>query len=143
MNTSHILYYLGGEKALLRGKNGNDLLALIKTGLPAGTINKVVERTGVARAVLLKTLTISEGALARRSRTGKLTTLESDRLIRLARVYAHATEVFGGRDNAAEWMKRPLRALNFAAPLELLETEEGARRVETVLSHLEHGVFSL
>jgi putative toxin-antitoxin system antitoxin component (TIGR02293 family) len=142
MNTSRILYYLGGEQALVRGKKGNDLLALIKAGLPAGTINKVVERTGVARAVLLKTLSISESTLARRARTRKLTALESDRLLRLARVYAYAAEVFGGHENAAEWMKRPLRALNFVTPFELLDTEEGARRVETVLSHLEHGVFS-
>ncbi len=38
MNTSCVLYYLGGEKTLAGGQHGNDLLALIKAGLPAGTI---------------------------------------------------------------------------------------------------------
>jgi putative toxin-antitoxin system antitoxin component (TIGR02293 family) len=137
MNTVQILTFLGGKT-----KDGN-LLATIKAGLPPRAIAILAERAGVARAVLLQKLDISESTLARRTRARKkLTAQESDRLVRIARVYAYATEVFGSEEKARLWMQHPIRALNFTAPFEYLDTEEGARQVETVLSHLEHGVFS-
>ena len=137
MDAVQILILLGGKS-----KQGN-LLAAIKAGLPPRAIAALAERAGVARTVLLQKLDISESTLARRARSRqKLTPQESDRLVRMARVYAYATEVFGSEDKARLWMQHPIRALNFTAPFDYLDTEEGARQIEAVLSHLEHGVFS-
>ena len=137
MNSGQILTFLGGKT-----KDGN-LLTIIKAGLSPRAIAILSERAGVARTVLLQKLDISESTLARRTRARKkLTAQESDRLVRMARVYAYASEVFESEEKARQWMQHPIRALNFTAPFEYLDTEEGARQVEAVLSHLEHGVFS-
>lgn len=137
MSNVQILTFLGGK-----AKEGN-LLATIKAGLPPRAIAVLAKHAGVTQAVLLQKLDISESTLARRTRARKkLTAQESDRLVRMARVYAYATDVFGSEEKARLWMQHPIRALNFAAPFDFLDTEEGARQVEAVLSHIEHGVFS-
>ena len=137
MDTTQILNFLGGTA------KGANLLATIKAGLPPRAIAAFAERAGVARTVILQKLDISESTIARRARARqKLTIQESDRLVRMARVYAYATEVFSSEEKARHWMQHPIRALNFNAPFDYLDTEEGARQVEATLSHLEHGVFS-
>ncbi len=85
---------------------------------------------------------MSPRTMARRKGERRLSAMESDRLYRLARVAAHAEEVFGGPEKAGTWLLRPNRALGKAVPFELLDTDEGTRQVEAVLGRIEHGVFS-
>ncbi len=51
-------------------------------------------------------------------------------------------EVFGSREKAEIWLREPNRALDMQPPLDLLDTDEGAKQVEAVLIRIEHGVFS-
>jgi len=51
-------------------------------------------------------------------------------------------EVFGSREKAEIWLREPNCALNMQPPLDLLDTDEGAKQVEDVLTRIEHGVFS-
>jgi putative toxin-antitoxin system antitoxin component (TIGR02293 family) len=68
---------------------------------------------------------------------------ESDRLLRVSRVFARAIELFEGDDRAARhWLSTPQRALGGAVPLTLAKTKVGAREVERLVGRLEHGVFS-
>jgi putative toxin-antitoxin system antitoxin component (TIGR02293 family) len=68
---------------------------------------------------------------------------ESDRVVRLARVGAHAMNVFSREpEYALEWLRKEQTDLDDRSPLELLGTESGARAVEEVLSALEHGIFA-
>jgi putative toxin-antitoxin system antitoxin component (TIGR02293 family) len=48
-----------------------------------------------------------------------------------------ATRVFGDRAKAAHWLNRPSVQLGGRAPLELLATEDGARRVEELLAQVD------
>lgn len=59
---------------------------------------------------------------------------------RMRRVIGKAEEVFGDRDKADRWLRRPTTALDGAAPLDLLETKSDARRVKTVLGRIAHGI---
>jgi len=52
-----------------------------------------------------------------------------------------AVEVLGSRDEGMRWLGTPVRGLDFATPISLLATEEGARRVSDVLGQMEHGVW--
>ena len=78
--------------------------------------------------------------LANRRRSGRLTPGQSDRLLRVARVVARAETTFGDGAKAASWLRRPTRALGGEAPLDLLDTDEGAREVETLLGRIDHGL---
>ena len=61
---------------------------------------------------------------------------------RLVPVVAHAIAVFGDERKAAHWFDTPLPLLDGRTPSELLETEEGAARVEQILTRIEHNVAS-
>ena len=73
---------------------------------------------------------------------GRLARYESDRLYRLARVVALAKRHIGDEEAAARWLRRPNRALGGNVPLELLDTELGARAVENVLGRIAFGGVS-
>jgi len=59
---------------------------------------------------------------------------------RLDLLIGRAIEVIGDRNEAMRWMGTPVRALDYATPISLLATSEGARRVENVLGQMEHGI---
>lgn len=91
--------------------------------------------------LLIELLDISEPT-ARRRRGLLLKRSESDRAVRLARVFAQAEDVFEDRDKARAWLCRPNRALGGKTPLSLLDTDLGVRQVDTIMGRIEHGVFS-
>jgi uncharacterized protein (DUF2384 family) len=47
---------------------------------------------------------------------------------------------FGGREKAGVWLRRPTTALGGECPLLLLDTDEGARAVETLLGPIAHRI---
>ena len=66
---------------------------------------------------------------------------ESDRLLRVSRVFGRALELFeGDRDAAATWLTSPQRALGGLVPFELAKTDVGAQEVERLVGRLEHGI---
>ncbi len=71
----------------------------------------------------------------------RLSVAEADRVLRLKRVVSFAERVFGESARAHRWLRKPSRALDGAAPIELLETEEGARIVENEIGCIQHGMY--
>jgi putative toxin-antitoxin system antitoxin component (TIGR02293 family) len=72
----------------------------------------------------------------------RLDLVSGDRLVRSARLFAIATEVLEEVQAAAHWLKAPQRALGGAIPLDLAQTDVGARAVEALLGRMEHGVYT-
>jgi putative toxin-antitoxin system antitoxin component (TIGR02293 family) len=81
---------------------------------------------------------IAVRTLARRKAEGRFHTDESERLWRLDRVLRQSRTLFGkgGRD----WLLRPCQALGGAVPLDLCDTEAGARQIELVLQRIAEGI---
>jgi len=52
---------------------------------------------------------------------------------RIARLTALAIEAFGRQDQAWRWLRRPLREFGELSPLDMMESEAGARQVEDLL----------
>jgi putative toxin-antitoxin system antitoxin component (TIGR02293 family) len=71
--------------------------------------------------------------------SARLSPAASDRLARIDRTYALAVEVFGDGGKAAEWLKRPSRALGKERPLTLLDSDAGTQQVERELRQIQHG----
>lgn len=115
------------------------LEAAVRAGLPVALVDGVVAE-GLVSAAELDRLAISRKTLAHRRGLGHLSPEQSDRLMRLLRVIAQARETFGGLDKAARWLRRPTRALDGAAPLDLLDTDLGAERVARALGRIDHGI---
>jgi len=86
-------------------------------------------------------ISIPKRTLARR-KTERLTATESDRVYRLAKLAALATELFeGDRNEAINWLKSPNAGLDRETPLEYAETIPGYEEVVQLIGRLEHGVF--
>jgi putative toxin-antitoxin system antitoxin component (TIGR02293 family) len=75
----------------------------------------------------------------RQEKNQPLTIDESDRAVRLVRIQTVAEEAFGDAGKAAAWLRRPLAAFSGEAPLEIAQTESGARVVETMLGKIAWG----
>ena len=61
---------------------------------------------------------------------------------RIREVRKHTHQVFGLPSLADGWLHRPNPALGGRSPVALLSTSEGVEAVETVLTRIEHGVYS-
>src|SRR5439155_25956566 len=106
-------------------------------------ITALAEKLHLGSGVLSRKLGIPQRTLTRRlSQASSLTPAESDRTVRMARVYANAVEMIGDQDTAIEWLRTPNRALGGERPLDRLDTDVGAREVEDILGRIAYGVYS-
>jgi putative toxin-antitoxin system antitoxin component (TIGR02293 family) len=133
---------LGGEPVLGRSlRTETDLQAAIREGFPQTVVGEVMHSGDLTLKELAASLDLSPRSLQRRRREGRLARYESDRVYRLARIIALAKHYLGG-ETAPRWLKRPNRALGGRTPLELIDTEPGARAVENVLGRIAYGGVS-
>jgi putative toxin-antitoxin system antitoxin component (TIGR02293 family) len=101
------------------------------------------QNMGVSTREIAEMVSIKPRTLDRRRQKGRLQPEESDRLLRLGRVFGKILELFEGDSEAArEWLYAPQRALGGAHPSEMVKTEVGAREVEALAGRMEHGVFT-
>lgn len=118
---------------------GMDLVRLVRRGLPVGAVQFVLDSGRLSLAELDR-IVLPRKTLTNRRKLGTLTPEQSDRLVRVARVLAAAEETFGSREKAGSWLRRPTMALAGECPLQVLDTDEGARAVETLLGRIAHGI---
>jgi len=138
-----VIVELGGEKVLGRVlRTDKDLRSAIREGFPQKVVGSVMNSAGLTLKELAATLDLSPRSLQRRRHQGRLARYESDRLYRLARIVALAKRYIGDEATAARWLKRPNRALGGDIPLEVIDTELGARAVENVLGRIAFGGVS-
>ena len=52
-----------------------------------------------------------------------------------------ALRIAGSTQKLAEWIQTPVPALNGETPYALMQSEEGRKQVNAVLSRIEHGVY--
>ncbi|MEZ4310442.1 MAG: antitoxin Xre/MbcA/ParS toxin-binding domain-containing protein [Polyangiaceae bacterium] len=126
----------------LRATGAAELREAVRKGLPFSAFEAVSKHLEISPQHITAVLGIPPRTVARRKAARHLTPQESDRLYRLARAISQAIEVLGTLDKARVWLKTPNRALGGEVPLELLDTEIGARQVEEVLLRIHYGIFS-
>lgn len=134
------------EYLSLLGLRSFDTAALMKRleeGVSFAAFERLKHRLKVSSKELADAALITQRTLARRKKAGRMQPDESDRLVRLARVFSRAIELFeGDSDSAQEWMMRRNRALGGVSPFKMVRNEVGSREVEMLIGRIEHGVFS-
>jgi putative toxin-antitoxin system antitoxin component (TIGR02293 family) len=134
---------LGGEQTLGRPLSSDrDMRQAIRDGFPPAVVKELMRTSGLTLKELASALDLSPRSLQRRRRSGKLARYESDRLYRLARIVAIANECLGDHERAMRWLKHPNRALGGFAPVAAIDTELGARQVESILGRIAYGGIS-
>ena len=119
----------------------DELLEHIENRLSVNVI-AALRKHGVSDAEIY-CLVIPRRTLAhRKAKHEPLTREESDRAVRLARMTALAERVLGDKDKAQCWLHQPKRRFAGRTPLNMMNTETGARLVEEMLYQIDYGLFS-
>lgn len=115
----------------------------IKEGLPVDTVELLKKAAAMTDTEIAGLLGIGEATLRRaRAAGGLLDAWTSDRLFRLSKVVALATDVLGSQSNAISWLRRAQPALGGQVPLDLLLTQAGTDEVEAVLRRIDYGIYT-
>ena len=126
----------------IKSKNIDDLIRKVQRGFPVSSFEKLRRKLDVSDNLLSQVINIPKRTLTRRKQQGRLNVVESEKVLRIARLYDKALEVFEDEEAAEKWLKEPARGLGGVIPLEYAKTELGAQEIEKLLSRIEHGVFS-
>ena len=113
----------------------------IVRGVPARRVQVLINKGVLSQKAVYRA--IPERTFKRRlANRDVLKAPEADAIARLLRVTEAARRAFGEEDFARKWLNLPVPSLNGAIPIELAETDAGAREVEAVLVRFAHGVYS-
>lgn len=109
----------------------------IRHGYSKRSVAKLATQLKVTQAQLLHAVGLSPRTI--RGRKDRLTSLETDRLVRVEQVFQKAQEVLGA--DAANWMTDPAYGLGGTKPLDMLDTEVGTREVFNLLGSIQWGQY--
>ena len=102
-------------------------------------------RRAVAKLNLPSGLIGPDATIRRRLRENeRLTKAESERLLRVVRVYAEATRLFGTETTSADWMNTPapfVQDREPVKPFELAVSDSGARLLESLILRTTYGML--
>ena len=118
-----------------------DVIQRIQDGLPIAVLDRICRFVAPSDAGF-KFRIVSRATLDRRrkARGARLSSDESDRLARIAKVWAFAREVWGSDEDARAFLFRPHMMLEGRTPMEVaVRTDMGARLVEDILGRLKYG----
>jgi putative toxin-antitoxin system antitoxin component (TIGR02293 family) len=121
-----------------RIESGLDLAEALEKGFPVGALDRIC-RLIAPDDPTFRNQVIARATLARRKRQKRLTTEESERVERLARLWAFAREVWGEDAAARRFLNEPHPLLRGRSPLDVARTDVGAQMVEDILGRLKYG----
>ena len=119
-----------------------EVVQVVQAGLEFAELESLREQLDLPLDRFAEQLGLSRATLHRRKASGRLTSDESDKVLRFARLLGQAVQLFGGIEPARQWLKAPQRGLGGAVPLDYAQTETGAREVENLLGRIDYGVYS-
>lgn len=120
-----------------------DVAVAMENGLPVTELTELQENLDLSVERLAPMLGISKATYHRNMLAGgRLKPAVSDRVVRYARLLGKAAQVFGGMEDAKQWLGSAQFGLGGAVPLDYAKSELGAREVENLLGRIEHGVYS-
>lgn len=140
--SKHIAYLIGPPSFAKHIHSDEDLLAKVEKGLKTTAIKHLAANIQLPEPLLQTLLHIPDRTMGRRKETGYLSYQESDRLIILAQVVAHALEVFGSPEKATDWLQSENHALGSKVPLALLSSTLGCLKVIEVINRIRYGIYS-
>lgn len=122
---------------------GAILYQSLHDGFSFDVFSKLGTLAQLDRTALAKATTIAPATLQRRMKSGRFSREESDRLYRFASILKAATDLFEGNiEDAAQWLKKPVRGLGNKAPVSMLQTTAETQAVIDLIGRLEHGVHT-
>ena len=113
----------------------------IRKGIAAQVFDQIAVALGVGKETLARKLNINAQTLRKR-KSRKLSADEAEKSLRVARIFAFATEVLGSENDARSWLNQNIPALGGKRPLDLLDTDVGAHEVTNLLGGIKWGMYA-
>jgi putative toxin-antitoxin system antitoxin component (TIGR02293 family) len=130
---------LGGQPVLGRVVSSQaELATAVRHRLPLSALKGLIQ-AGLTEQEIERFVIPQRTRRHRAEKQQPLTVDESDRAVRLLRVQTIAEETFGSTEKAHIWLRRKLSELGGEAPLDVAQTEAGARVIETILAKIAWG----
>jgi putative toxin-antitoxin system antitoxin component (TIGR02293 family) len=117
-----------------------ELVEQIRAGFPYEMVESMTLEVGITVDELVEVGVITRRTLSHSRQAQQFSSAQSDRATRFFRIFQKAKDTFGSKEKAIAWLRRPTRPLAENAPVTLLDTEEGARMVDDLLSRIDHGI---
>jgi len=112
----------------------------IMRGVPAKRVQELIDKGVLAEKTVYRV--IPERTFKRRlANREALKISEGDAIARMVRITEEAEQIFGDKAFARDWLVLPNPVLKQRVPIELAETDAGAREVEGALMHFAYGDY--
>jgi|SRR5690625_1400596 len=139
--SKHVSMSVHQEIGLLLGSQVDsdaDLVRLAKRGVSVRSFKKATRTMHIRPNSIIPETTLRR----RKAEKQPLTSRETERLVRLARVFAEARSLYGDGAAASDWLNTAADFLDDGSPVtpyELAASEAGARLVETLIRRTAYG----
>ncbi|PVW14526.1 type II RES/Xre toxin-antitoxin system antitoxin [Marixanthomonas spongiae] len=138
-----IISVLGGSTQVSQVVNSDiDLIKITRKGLPTSVVSTLSKVLGISMEKMSNLLHISHRTIQRKGSNDLLNVYSTEQILEIADVISRGIEVLGTLDNFTAWLHSEVRALNYAKPLDFLDTSFGTKLVKDILGRIEHGVYS-
>tara|TARA_R110000868_G_scaffold326528_2_gene587535 strand:- start:2688 stop:3134 length:447 start_codon:yes stop_codon:yes gene_type:complete len=124
-------------------RQSGELIKQVREGFAFSTLTRLATLSRFSTHELAKMIGLSCYALRHARQLGRLSTLQSDRLVQVARVIGAACDLFeGDQVSANQWLMTAQRGLGGCRPVEMLATGVEVEAVLDLIGRIEHGVVS-
>lgn len=135
------------ERSPTRRAMTMDLVDQVDEGLPLATVEQLSAAVAPKDANFKYRLVSKATYTRRRAGAGRykaiLSKAEGERVVRLARIWKFASEIWGGEDGARRFMQQPHMLLDGRTPLDVtLSGEWGGKMVEDILGRIAAGAYA-
>jgi putative toxin-antitoxin system antitoxin component (TIGR02293 family) len=135
------LQRLGGKRLLgVEVRSEADFVKVVERGVPVGALAELTRQEALSPEDVDRLIIPRRTLAHRKAKAEPLNRVESERVVRVASLTALAEETFANRGKAQTWLRRPTSALGGKRPIDLLDSEPGARVVEQLLCRIGHGI---
>lgn len=113
----------------------------VKAGITKAQLTRLKNVLGVDYFTLSGMLAITERTIHMKKEEETFSHIISDRIMGIAELYSYGYKVFGQRERFNAWMRMPNKYFQGRAPIELMDTQGGAKEVKDEIRRFEVGIF--
>ncbi|PHK25974.1 DUF2384 domain-containing protein [Spirosoma sordidisoli] len=137
------LPFLPPNQALLpRLMTEQEIITRSRQGVLRAEADRVARLVGLTDKEMAIALGLSASYLHRLKVDQRISQDASERLLLLENLLLHMLDTFEGRASTAlNWLRAPLRELDYQTPLQILDTVTGYTLVDRVLGRIDYGIF--
>lgn len=120
-----------------------ELVKLSRKGITISLFEDIVRSSSYTIKEWSKFLHLTERTIQRyKKENRKFESLQTERIIEIAKLQLKGIEVFGSKSYFEEWMNSKVIALGNIRPIELLDSSFGIEMLMDELGRIEHGVLA-